>query len=43
LFGKGRDQFDLVNSAVLRAKVAAGGRHAWWLKSGWIDRLEATT
>ena len=25
---------------LLRAKVAAGSRHAWWLKFGRIDRLE---
>jgi hypothetical protein len=25
---------------LLRAKVAAGSRHAWWLKFGWIDHLE---
>jgi len=25
---------------LLRAKVAAGSWHAWWLKYGRIDRLE---
>jgi hypothetical protein len=25
---------------LLRAKVATGSRHAWWLKFGGIDRLE---
>ena len=32
--------FDPVNSPVLRAKVAAGSWHAWWLKFDRIDRLE---
>jgi hypothetical protein len=25
---------------LLRAKVTAGSRHTWWLKFGWIERLE---